>query len=89
VVLIAVTVTVWAEPMVDGAVYNPVLEIAPVAAGVMLQFTVVLPRPVPEAVNCCVCELYRVTEVGEIEIGSAYLKFTGTKRWPPRFGITE
>ena len=51
--LVAVTFTLWAELIVDGAVYRPVLEIVPIA-GFNDQVTAVLLVPVTVAVNCCV-----------------------------------
>jgi hypothetical protein len=53
--LVAVTVTVCCEVIEAGAVYNPPLEILPVA-GLSDQETTVLLLPVTVAVNCWVCD---------------------------------
>jgi hypothetical protein len=52
--LVAVTVTVCCEEMVDGAVYSPDVLMVPVPAGAIAQVTVVLLVLVTVAMNCCV-----------------------------------
>jgi hypothetical protein len=67
--LTAVTVTLWAAGMAEGAVYNPLPEIVPVApAPPVMPFTchktAVLAVPVTVALNWVV-ELSRVEEAPE------------------------
>ena len=49
--LVAMTLTVWVELALEGAVYKPVLEIVP-KLGLIDQVTAVLVDPVTVAVNC-------------------------------------
>src|SRR5512140_1674702 len=52
--LVAVTVTVWVEPIDEGAVYRPAAEIVPTLLGLIAQFREVLEVPVTVGVNCWV-----------------------------------
>ena len=52
--LLAVTVTVCCAATAEGAVYNPVGLMVPIA-GLILQFTPVVTRFVTVAENCRVC----------------------------------
>ena len=61
--LVAATVTVCCELMLDGAVYSPADEIVP-TLGLIDQVTAVLLVPVIVAVNCCVWFADRVAVVG-------------------------
>jgi hypothetical protein len=61
--LVAVTVTVCVEVMLEGAVYRPAAEIVP-TFGVSDHVTAVFVVPVTVAVNCCVWELDRVAVAG-------------------------
>ena len=63
--LTAVTVTVWADVMVAGAVYRP-FTIVPVC-GDRDHVTLVFVDPVTVAVNCCVWPSLRATDVGLTE----------------------
>jgi len=63
--LVAVTVTVWAEVTVAGAVYSPAPLIVPVPAGEIDQVTFVLASPVTVAVNCRVAEGPKLAVVGD------------------------
>ena len=62
-VLVAVTVTVWVDEILLGAVYSPVLEIVP-TEGLMAHVTAVLLVPLTVAVNCCVCEAVKLAVAG-------------------------
>jgi len=62
-VLVAVTVTAVVEPMMAGAVYNPLVEMLP-NCGLMDQVTVVTARFETVAVNCCVWLLVKDTVLG-------------------------
>jgi hypothetical protein len=62
-VLVAVTVTVVVEPMMAGAVYNPLVEMLP-NCGLMDQVTVVTARFETVAVNCCVWLLVKDAVLG-------------------------
>ncbi len=62
--LVAVTVTVWAEAIAEGAVYRPVLVMAP-RLGLIDHVTAVFPEPpVTLAVNCCDWEAERLAVAG-------------------------
>ena len=62
--LVAVTVTVWAEAIAAGAVYRPVLVMAP-TLGLIDHVTAVFPEPpMTLAVNCWVWEAERLAVVG-------------------------
>ena len=61
--LFAVTVTVWAVRVLDGAVYRPAEEIVP-TDGVIDQVTAVLLVPKTVDVNCCVPEGAKLTVDG-------------------------
>jgi hypothetical protein len=68
--LVARTVTLCCVVIEAGAVYNPLALIVPLPAGVMLQVTLLLARPVTVAVNCCVPFSDSVTLVGDTDTGT-------------------
>ena len=61
--LVAVTVTVWELPILEGAVYKPLLEIVPVD-GLKDHVTAVLVVLLTVAVNCWLCDSVRVAVPG-------------------------
>jgi hypothetical protein len=67
----AVTVTVCAVRILDGAVYKPADEIAP-TDGLIDQVTAVLLAPKTAGVNCCVPEGAKVTVDGLRETVTAW-----------------
>src|SRR5205823_15116809 len=73
--LIAVTVTVWFDATVVGAVYRPVeltipvIELPPITPSTN-QFTAVFVVPVTVALNCWDCPACKLLVVGEIEIAT-------------------
>jgi hypothetical protein len=79
--LVAVTVIVCDELMLDGAVYKPAAEILP-TFGFSNHVTDVLGSPVTVAVNCCVCDAERLAVVGPTDTdtlaAATYRKLTGT-----------
>ena len=73
--LVAVTVTVCALAIEDGAVYRPV-EVSVPTGELKVQVTAVSVEPVTLAVNCCACEVDKLTEAGEIPTATGVTSVT-------------